>query len=45
MSLDSLNAALGRKTETLAPLYNYLEHPSIYRPAEFAALFQKAAME
>ena len=39
MTLD----ALGTKPDATAPLYNYLEHPSLYRPAEFAALFQKAA--
>ena len=39
MTLD----ALGTKPDATAPLYTYLEHPSLYRPAEFAALFQKAA--
>lgn len=45
MTLDALGSALGRKPDAVTPLYNYLEHPSTYRPAEFAALFQKAAME
>jgi len=39
MTLD----ALGTKSDATAPLYTYLEHPSLYRPSEFAALFQKAA--
>lgn len=39
MTLD----ALGSKPDATAPLYNYLEHPSLYRPSEFAALYQKAA--
>ena len=39
MTLD----ALGTRPEATMPLYDYLEHPSLYRPAEFAALFQKAA--
>jgi hypothetical protein len=39
MTLD----ALGTKPDATAPLYTYLEHPSLYRPTEFAALFQKAA--
>jgi hypothetical protein len=44
MTLDALGAALGRNPDTTAPLYNYLEHPSTYRPNEFVSLFQKAAM-
>ena len=44
MTLDALGAALGRNPDVTAPLYNYLEHPSTYRPAEFVALYQKAAM-
>ena len=47
MSLDSLSAAISGNTpqtqQAMAPLYDYLEHPSTYRPAEFAALFRKAA--
>ena len=39
MTLD----ALGSKPDATAPLYNYLEHPSVYRPSEFAAMFQRAA--
>uniref|UniRef100_Q01YI8 Cytochrome c-552/4 domain-containing protein n=1 Tax=Solibacter usitatus (strain Ellin6076) TaxID=234267 RepID=Q01YI8_SOLUE len=39
MTLD----ALGGRPDATTPLYNYLEHPSMYRPAEFAAIFQKAA--
>ncbi len=38
MTLD----ALGTNPEATAPLYDYLEHPSLYRPTEFVALFQKA---
>jgi hypothetical protein len=44
MTLDALGAALGRNSDATAPLYNYLEHPSTYRPAEFVSLFLKAAM-
>jgi Cytochrome c554 and c-prime len=46
MSLDALTAALSqeaRKQQAISALYTYLEHPSTYRPAEFAAMFQKAA--
>ena len=43
MSLDSLTAALGRKPAGVAALYSYLERPSAYKPAEFVALYQKAA--
>ena len=43
MTLDALGAALGRNPDVTAPLYNYLEHPSVYRPEEFASLFLKAA--
>ena len=39
MTLD----ALGTNPDATAPLYNYLEHPSMYRASEFAAKFQKAA--
>jgi hypothetical protein len=45
MSLDALNAILGKRTETVAPLYDYLEHPSTYQPSAFAGLFRKAAGE
>jgi hypothetical protein len=44
MTLDALSAAMGRNPDATAPLYNYLEHPSTYRPNEFVVLFQKAAM-
>jgi len=47
MSLDSLTAAYepaGQpEPNTIAALYNYLEHPSAYQPGEFVALFRKAA--
>ena len=43
MTLDALSAAMGRNPDATAPLYNYLEHPSTYRPNEFVGLFQKAA--
>src|SRR5262249_15296914 len=39
MTLD----ALCSHPDATKPLYDYLEHPSIYRPAEFADLFRKAA--
>ena len=42
MSLDALGAAIGRRPESVAPLYDYLEHPSTYHPAEFIALYRKA---
>lgn len=45
MSLDALSAALGRKPAGIAALYSYLERPSAYKPAEFTALYQKAAAE
>jgi hypothetical protein len=44
MALDALGAALGRNPDVTAPLYNYLEHPSVYRPSEFVTIFRKAAM-
>jgi hypothetical protein len=43
MTLDALGAALGRSPDLTAPLYNYLEHPSAYRPGEFVGLFERAA--
>jgi hypothetical protein len=43
MSLDAL--CLGAHKPAIAELYTYLEHPSSYKPAEFAALFRKAAAE
>ena len=45
MSLDALRAAQGKPPDLMAPLYDYLEHPSTYRPAEFAALFRRVAGE
>ena len=47
MSLDALTAVLspGARKPAIAALYTYLEHPSAYKPAEFAALFRKAAIE
>jgi len=45
MTLDALRNALGRRPEPMAALYDYLEHPSVYRPAGFVALFRKAAGE
>jgi len=44
MTLDALGAAMGRNPDAAKPLYDYLEHPSSYRPSEFASLYQKAAM-
>jgi hypothetical protein len=43
MSLDALSTALGRKPAGVSALYTYLERPSAYRPAEFVALYRKAA--
>ena len=47
MSLDSLSAAASGNAanaqQAMAPLYDYLEHPSAYTPAGFAALFRTAA--
>jgi hypothetical protein len=47
MSLDALTSSwLGDKLQpAMAPLYDYLEHPSLYQPGEFAALFRKAASQ
>jgi Cytochrome c554 and c-prime len=45
MTLDALGAALGRRQEAVAPLYDYLEHPSTYKPSEFATLWLRAAGE
>jgi hypothetical protein len=39
MTLD----ALGGRPDATKPLYDYLEHPSVYRPSEFIELFRKAA--
>jgi hypothetical protein len=43
MTLDALGAATGRRPEVMAPLYDYLEHPSTYNPSEFVALYRKAS--
>jgi hypothetical protein len=47
MALDSLLASLAgdqsKSVEPVSKLYAYLEHPSTYHPAEFTALFRKAA--
>ncbi len=47
MSLDALAAALRGADapipETVAALYNYLEHPSTYQPGQFVALYRKTA--
>ena len=45
MTLDALTAALEGQTaqQRMAPLYDYLEHPSAYQPDEFARLFRQAA--
>ena len=46
MSLDALTAALAqgeRKQNAVTGLYTYLEHPSLYKPTEFAAKFRAAA--
>lgn len=46
MSLDALTAALSEdagKQQAVTALYNYLEHPSVYKPSDFVALFRRAA--
>jgi hypothetical protein len=48
MSLDALTSALASasgKQDAITALYNYLEHPSTYKPGEFVALYRKAAAE
>jgi hypothetical protein len=48
MSLDALTAALAmgeRRQQAVSALYTYLEHPSTYRPAEFAAKYRAAAAD
>jgi hypothetical protein len=49
---DGVNAAeqatmtldvLGGRPDATKPLYDYLEHPSVYRPSDFVALYQKAS--
>ena len=46
MSLDALTTALSPQDhasqQAVTALYNYLEHPSLYKPAEFVALYVKA---
>jgi hypothetical protein len=44
MTLDALGAALGRNPDLTKPLYDYLEHPSQYKPSEFVARYQKASI-
>jgi len=47
MSLDALTAAVAGQSQgaqaAIAPVYDYLEHPSTYQPGEFANLFRRAA--
>lgn len=45
MTLDALTAAMRRKPQGVNGLYTYLEHPSAYKPTEFAAKFKAAAAE
>ena len=45
MSLDALTAALGKNPDAVKKLYDYLEHPSTYKPTDFATLYKKAASE
>jgi hypothetical protein len=47
MTLDALTAAyMGNKLQAaIAGLYDYLEHPSLYQPAEFAAQFRRVAAQ
>jgi len=45
MSLDALRAAQGKPPDVMAPLYDYLEHPSTYRPSEFIGIFRRVAGE
>jgi hypothetical protein len=44
MTLDTLGTAMGRNPDFTRPLYDYLEHPSVYKPSDFVARYQKAAM-
>jgi hypothetical protein len=47
MSLDALLAAIAGNQPAyqaaIGKLYDYLEHPSTYQPAEFAGQFRKVA--
>ncbi len=45
MALDAIAAAPGTEgaEQAIGELYDYLEHPSTYRPAEFAKRFRAAA--
>ena len=45
MALDAIAAAQGTTgtNQAIGDLYDYLEHPSAYRPAEFAKRFRVAA--
>jgi hypothetical protein len=44
MTLDTLGTAMGRNPDFTRSLYDYLEHPSAYKPSDFVARYQKAAM-
>lgn len=49
MSLDALAAALTRNDkrvqQAMGEVYTFLEHPSVYNPRQFVALFRKAAAQ
>lgn len=49
MSLDALAAALTRNDkrvqQAMGEVYTFLEHPSLYNPRQFVALFRKAAAQ
>lgn len=42
LTLDALGAVLNRTPDALAPLYDYLERPSTYEPAEFVKRYRQA---
>jgi hypothetical protein len=48
LSLDALTAAISPKNDAkrtgISALYDYLEHPSAYKPDDFVALFRRAAV-
>jgi hypothetical protein len=49
LTLDALTAAISPQTDArkmaIDALYDYLEHPSTYKPADFVVQFQKAAQQ
>ena len=49
MTLDTLAASVTGNSagvqQAMGEVYTYLEHPSVYQPAQFVALFRKAAAQ